>query len=153
MKFLNKTILGGLIFAISNIQIDAATNLCFNEIMQSNINALQLDHDFPDSWVELYNPTETTIVLDNYFIGTSNSISSAYQIPNASIKAKGYLIIPCDKKGENLHTNFRLESVNPGTIYLFNESGILIDQLSYPTMPAPNIAYGRASDGSEEWGW
>ena len=153
MKFLNNTIFIGIIFAISHIQIDAATNLCFNEIMQSNINALQLEHDFPDSWVELYNPTESDIVLDNYYIGTSNSVSSAYQIPNASIKAKGFLIIQCDKKGENLHTNFRLESVNPGTIYLFNESGILVDQLSYPAMPAPNIAYGRASDGAKEWGW
>ena len=112
-----------------------------------------MEHDFPDSWVELYNPTESDIVLDNYYIGTSNSISNAYQITNARIKAKGYLVIPCDKKGENLHTNFRLESVNPGSIYLFNESGILIDQLSYPAMPAPNIAYGRASDGAEEWGW
>lgn len=112
-----------------------------------------MEHDFPDSWVELYNPTESDIVLDNYYIGTSNSISNAYQITNARIKAKGYLVIPCDKKGENLHTNFRLESVNPGSIYLFNESGILIDQLSYPAMPAPNIAYGSASDGAEEWGW
>lgn len=153
MKFLISSILSGILFAASNIPIDAATDLCINEIMQSNINTLQLEHDFPDSWIELYNPTETSIVLDNYFIGTSNSVSSAYQIPNASIKAKGFLIIPCDKNGENLHTNFRLESVNPGTIYLFNESGILIDQLSYPAMPAPNIAYGRVSDGAKEWGW
>ena len=153
MKFLNSSTLIGLIFAVSHIPINAATDLCFNEIMQSNINAFQLEHDFPDSWIELYNPTETTIVLDNYYIGTSNSISSAYQIPNASIKAKGYLVIPCDKEGNKLHTDFRLESVNPGTIYLFNESGLLIDQLSYPAMPAPNIAYGRAYDGAEEWGW
>ena len=153
MKLQNSTILISVLFAALHIQVDAATDLCFNEIMQSNVYALQLEHDFPDSWIELYNPTETTIVLDNYFIGTSNSFSSAYQIPNASIKAKGHLLIPCDKRGENLHTNFRLESVNPGSIYLFNESGILIDQLSYPAMPAPNIAYGRASDGAEEWGW
>ena len=114
MKLQNSTILISVIFAASHIQVDAATDLCFNEIMQSNVYALQLEHDFPDSWIELYNPTETTIVLDNYYIGTSNSISSAYQIPNASIKAKGYLVIPCDKKGENLHTDFRLESINPG---------------------------------------
>lgn len=153
MKFLNNSIYISLIFAASHIQIDAATNLCFNEIMQSNINALQMEHDFPDSWVELYNPTESAIVLDNYYIGTCNSISGAYKITNTSIKAKGYLVIPCDKNGENLHTNFRLESVNPGTIYLFNESGVLIDQLSYPAMLAPNIAYGRVHDGAEEWGW
>ena len=123
MKFLNKSIFIGIIFATSNIQIDAATNLCFNEIMQSNINAFQLEHDFPDSWIELYNPTESTIVLDNYYIGTSNSISSAYQITNASIKAKGYLVIPCDKNGENLHTIILLESDNLGTIsYLLYEA-------------------------------
>lgn len=153
MKFQNSSVFLAVVLAVSHIQIDAATSLCFNEIMQSNIDAFQLGHDFPDSWIELYNPTDTTIILDNYYIGTDNSISNAYQIPSASIKSKGYLVIPCDKKGKRLHTDFRLESTNSGAIYLFNASGVLIDQLSYPAMPAPNIAYGRANDGAEQWGW
>ena len=153
MKYQNSSVFLAVVLAVSHIQIDAATSLCFNEIMQSNIDAFQLGHDFPDSWIELYNPTDTTIILDNYYIGTDNSISNAYQIPSASIKSKGYLVIPCDKKGKRLHTDFRLESTNSGAIYLFNASGVLIDQLSYPAMPAPNIAYGRANDGAEQWGW
>jgi len=154
MKFVNKAIIfGGILAATSFLQLRAATDLCINEIMQSNINNLIVDHDFPDSWVELYNPTTDNIILNNYYIGLENDTVTAYRIPDATITAGGYLIICCDKEGENLHTDFRLESVNAGTLYLFNSSGEIIDQLSYPAMPAPNIGYGRASDGSDEWGW
>ena len=130
------------------------TTLCINEIMQSNINCLMVEHDFPDSWVELYNPTDNDISLKDYYIGTTIDETSAFQITSSStIKAKGYLLILCDKESRALHTDFRLESTSSGTLYLFDASKMAVDSLSYPAMPAANIAYGRSSDGNGEWGW
>ena len=130
------------------------TSLCINEIMQSNIDCLMVEHDFPDSWVELYNPTDNDISLKDYYIGTSNDVTSAFQITSSStIKAKGYLLILCDKESRELHTDFRLESTSSGILYLFDASKIAVDSLSYPAMPAANIAYGRSSDEEGEWGW
>ena len=41
--------------------------LVINELMQSNIDCVMDDlNDFPDSWVELYNPTNESINLSNY---------------------------------------------------------------------------------------
>jgi len=131
-----------------------AENIRFNEIMQSNIDNLLVEHDFPDSWVELYNTTDSDIDITGYSIGLTNDIASAYKITStASISAKGYLVIYCDKVGSKLHANFRLESADPGELYLFDATGTLVDQLSYPAMPAANIAYGVSSADETKWGW
>ena len=133
------------------------TSLCINEIMQSNVDCYMYNHDFPDSWIELYNPTSAAIDIKGYYIGLSSDVSEAYQLPTTSsisVGSKKRVVIFCDKAATGRHTNFRLESTSPGTIYLFNASKKQIATLSYPAMPAPNIAYGRKSDGvKDNWGW
>ena len=43
-----------------------AQNLVINELMQSNIECIMDDiKEFPDSWVELYNPTDAAINLQD----------------------------------------------------------------------------------------
>ena len=94
-----------------------AQSLVINELMQSNIDCIMDDlNDFPDSWVELYNPTDAAINLSDYKIGTKDKASKAWQLPNKSVAAKGYVIIYCDKAGEDegvsaMHTNFRLQAI------------------------------------------
>ena len=136
-----------------------AQTLIINELMQSNIDCIMDDlNDFPDSWVELYNPTDASINLKNYKIGTKDKANKAWSLPIKTIAAKGYVVIYCDKAGEDegvsaLHTNFRLESGKDGKLYLFKGSDI-VDQLEgMAKQPAPNIAYGRKSDGADEWGY
>ena len=135
------------------------TTLVINELMQSNVDCIMDDlNDFPDSWVELYNPTDAAINLQDYKIGTKNKVSKAWQLPNKTVAAKGYVVIYCDKAGEDdgvsaMHTNFRLESGKDGALYLFKGSEV-VDQLEgMAKQPAPNIAYGRKTDGAEEWGY
>ena len=136
---------------------DAGTDvqtICINEIMQSNLNCYLYKHDFPDSWVELYNPTGTDIDIYDYAIGLTSSYASAYHFTvHETISAKGFLVIPCDKKAHKLSPDFRLQSTMAGEIYLFDASGKLIDQLSHPAMPAANIAYGRNKKAQDVWGW
>ena len=136
-----------------------AQTLIINELMQSNIDCIMDDlNDFPDSWVELYNPTDASINLKNYKIGTKDKANKAWSLPIKTIAAKGYVVIYCDKAGEDegvsaLHTNFRLESGKDGKLYLFKGNDI-VDQLEgMAKQPAPNIAYGRKSDGADEWGY
>lgn len=131
-----------------------AENLQFNEIMPSNIDCYFIDHDFPDSWIELYNPTSSAIDLYHYYLGTDEDLSTAYRFStHTTISAKGYLVIPCDKQGSNLHTDFNLNTDKEGQIYLFDANGTCIDILSYPEMIAPNVAFGRKDIKSNDWGW
>lgn len=129
-----------------------ADHLCFNEIMQSNVDSYYVEYEFPDSWIELYNPTDTAINLQNYRIKTNSGVE--YRIPTATtINAKRRVVILCDKTTTGLHTNFRLESTKAGTLFLYDKVGNLVDSLCYPPMLAPNIAYGRIRDGYDTWGW
>ena len=69
-----------------------------------------------------------------------------------------YVIIYCDKAGEDegvsaLHTNFRLESSKKSSLFLFKGDDTIDKIEDFAAQPAPNIAYGRKTDGSDEWGY
>ena len=135
-----------------------AQTLVINEIMQSNIECTMDDiKEFPDSWVELYNPSDAAINLKDYKISNKNKEKKAWQLPNMTVAAKGYVVVFCDKEGKEdnrLHANFRLESGKGCTVYLFTNSEV-VDSLpaDMKKMPAPDIAFGRKTDGADEWGY
>lgn len=130
------------------------SQVVINEIMQSNIDCVMDDlNDFPDSWVEIYNGTESTINLSYYKIGLTDDPSTAWSLPYKEVNAHEYILIYCDKEEDGLHTNFRLDSGKGGSVYFFI-GNTLIDKLeNIAKQPAPNIAYGRETDGSDKWGY
>ena len=135
-----------------------AQTLVINELMQSNIETIMDDiKEFPDSWVELYNPTDAAINLKDYKICNKNKVKKAWQLPDMSIEPKGYVVVYCDKEGKEdnrLHPDFRLESDKGCQVYLFKDKAV-VDSLpaALVRMPSPDIAYGRKTDGAEEWGY
>ena len=133
---------------------ESHAQLIINEIMQSNIDCVMDDlNDFPDSWVELYNSGSSAVSLNNYKLGKSSEASEAWQLPNQSVGAKQYILVYCDKEATGLHTDFRLESGKGCEVYLF-QNGTVADQISgLKKQPAPNIAYGRQTDGAAKWGY
>ena len=151
-----------LLFALCGISYahaqDNKSGLIINEIMQSNVECIMDDiHEFPDSWVELYNNSDQSVNLKDYQISSKNKVKKAWQLPDKEIKAHGYVIIYCDKEGiedNRLHPDFRLESGKGCTVYLFKGNEI-VDSLpeALKKMPAPNIAFGRKEDGGSEWGY
>ena len=136
----------------------SAQTLKINEIMQSNVATIMDDiTEFPDSWVELYNPTDAAINLKDYKLSIKNKEKKAWQLPNKIVAAKGYALIYCDKEGKEdnrLHADFRLESGKGCQVYLFT-NGEIVDSLpeALKKMPAPDVAYGRKTDGASEWGY
>ena len=158
MRHLRKQFLCILVLLTTTILTTNADNqvpssLVINELMQSNIDCIMDDlNEFPDSWVELYNNSDESVNLKDYQLGTS--ADDAWQLPDKTVKAKGFIIVYCDKEATGLHTAFRLESGKGCTVCLFKD-GAIVDKLPTPLskMPAPNIAYGRKTDGGSEWGY
>ena len=130
------------------------TRLIINELMQSNIDIVMDDlNDFPDSWVELYNSGTAAVQLSRYSLGPTADAASAWKLPSREVKAGERVLVCCDKVGNGLHTDFRLESGKGCEVYLFCD-GQPADQVTgLRKQPAPNIAYGRKTDGSQEWGY
>lgn len=125
--------------------------IVLNEIMQSNVSSLMVQNEFPDSWIELYNPSDNAIDLHGYYLSKNSDIQGAWKINSETVVlAHDYLLIYCDKLANGLHTDFRLET-GKGQLYLFSPSGKIVDSMSYPKMPAPNIAYGRRGDAGNKW--
>lgn len=130
--------------------------LVINELMQSNIDCIMDDlNEFPDSWVELYNAGESSVNLQNYKLGITDNPAEAYQLPYYTLAPKAYKIVYCDKYdgNKNWHAPFRLESGKNGEVYLFKNGEIADLQTGMKKQPAPNIAYGRKTDGSDKWGY
>ena len=128
--------------------------LVINDFMQSNIDCVMDDlNEFPDSWVELYNPGNTAVFLNKYKLGTKEDGSDAWQLPLKEIAPKQYILVYCDKEATDLHTSFRLESGKGCEIYLFEGSTIIDKVKDLKKQPSPNIAYGRKTDGADEWGY
>jgi len=142
-----------LAFLLANLSTSAQSNLCINELMQSNVDFLMVEHDFPDSWVELYNKSDTRISVQNYRIGPTNVFSESYKISSTAehIEPGGYLLLYCDKTTDiPFHYNFNLES-GKGKLFLFNNNGHAVDSVIYDKMLAQNVAYGRTTDGGNDW--
>ena len=156
-----KNVLAVVLLAVA---MPGHAQLVINEIMQSNVECIMDDiKEFPDSWVELYNPTDAEINLKDYQISNKNKVKKAWQLPDKTVAAKGFVIIYCDKEGKEdnrLHADFRLESAKGCTVYLFKDNGTEpVDSLPYVDgkpmvkMPAPDVAFGRKTDGASEWGY
>lgn len=154
--------------------------LFINEVMQSVVSG-EFDQlgEYPDSWVELYNPSDQSVTLTGCYIGKKYNTSKCYKIPqktklretsygwfsysewvsdgNIVVPAKGYRVIYCDLEnvvmGNEVHTDFRLSNAKEGTVYLFDSNKNLIDSLFVPSMPAMNVSYGRETDGSSRLGY
>lgn len=136
------------LIAFSLATIPSSAELIINEVMQSNVNTLFVDNDYPDSWLELYNPDAQDIDLGGggYKISLTADPADGYALPEQSvIKANEYLLIYCDKEATGLHTDFRIDS-GKGNVYLFDPTGKLVDSVKLAKMPSADVSYGRIGD-------
>lgn len=134
--------------------LSSKAQLQINEIMQSNVDCLMDNaNEFPDSWVELYNAGSTSINLNLYKLGNTDHADKAWPLPSRLLAPHSHIVIYCDKEANNYHTDFKLDSDDEGSLYLFSQ-GVIVDQLTtIPSQPAPNISYGRLNEESDQWGY
>lgn len=145
-----------LIFLLCSSNQFLFAKIWINEFMQSNIDEVRDDwQEFPDSWVELYNDSNTPVDIYNWCLSVNKKHEKGWRFnKHITIPANGYLVIYCDKTGDGAHTDFRLESGKDGEIYLFDTNNNVIDQITgIPKQPEPNIARGRVSDAADEWAY
>ena len=154
---MKKLITAAILLVMATMSANA--QLVINELMQSNVECIMDDiHEFPDSWVELYNSGDSVVHLKYYKIGTNKKkVDKAWQLPEISLDPNSYIIIYCDKEdGDDhpLHANFRLDSDKEGNLYLFQGNEIVNSVEGIPIMPAPDIAYGHVViNDVDTWGY
>ena len=145
-----------LLFLCACGVMTSQAQVVINEVMQSNIDCIMDDlNEFPDSWVELYNAGDAAVDLKNYKLGLSDQVSEAYSLPSYMLAPKSFKLVYCDKYDGNKswHAPFRLESGKGGSIYLFKNFEVTDKIVDMKKQPAPNIAYGRKTDGADKFGY
>ncbi len=128
--------------------------LVINELMQSNIDCVMDDlNEFPDSWVELYNTSDVAVNLKDYKLGETDNAGDAWQLPDKMVGPKQMILVYCDKEASGMHTPFRLESGKGMEVWLFKNTEVVDKVTGLKKQPAPNIAFGRKTDGADDWGY
>ena len=151
---MNRGLLLLFLLLVTASPLSLRAQVVINEFMQSNIDCVMDDqNEFPDSWVELYNNSNTAVNLSDYSLGITEDQGEAWKLPSRQLPPHLFVIVFCDKVASGLHTPFKLESGKGGSVFLFKNKTVVDKVTDLKKQPAPNIAYGREKDGSASWGY
>lgn len=122
------------------------SDLIINEVMNYNDKYLKQDDNYYD-WIELYNNTNHTIKLSDYYITNDTESENKDKLPDKELKAHEYYILMAsgdDKKTNKdyTHVNFKLSSEEG--IYLYKNDKI-VDYMFIANVPLGS-SYGRGSE-------
>lgn len=143
-----------ILFMLVFSAFSVKAQLYVNEVQASNQTTLADNFLEHDDWIEIYNTSNNSVNLANYYLSDDRTNLTKFQIPSTNnsittIPANGYLLFWADDdshQGEN-HCNFKLSSGGE-TIFLSKPDGItLIDSLQYAAI-STDITFKRIPDGS-----
>ena len=129
-----------------------AGDLVISEILAINDGILRdEDGEFPD-WVEVHNPTTTTVDLDGWHLTDDADELTKWEFPDVSLDAGGYLVVFASGKdrhtaGDELHTNFQLAG-DGEFLALTRPDGETISHQFAPEFPkqAEDISFGLGQE-------
>ncbi|MHC4112632.1 MAG: lamin tail domain-containing protein, partial [Planctomycetota bacterium] len=133
------------------------SHLVISEFMARNASQVPLEEgdllDFEghsSDWIEIYNPTATTVNLDGWSLTDNDSNLTMWQFPNGlQIKAGEFLVVFASGKDildpNELHTNFELDQDGDYLALVANNGNTIVHEYTpeYPTQLA-DISYGLA---------
>ncbi len=101
--------------------------------------------DSENEWIELYNTSNHSIDLSNWFLDDRDGGSNPYLFPDGTIiSPNGYLIIKITDSGIALN--------NKGdSVRLFNPSISLVEEVVYKEIAKEGWSYNRDNDGNWYW--
>lgn len=128
-------------------RVGEPNGIVISEVLPRNRgNFLDSFNEF-SGFIEITNLSETTVDLEGYTLGNSDVAPYRYRLPKRVLKPNEALVVYTSNrnlKGDELHSNFNLESQN-GTVTLSNPKGQIIDTLRYDHL-ANGFAMIRVND-------
>lgn len=130
---------------------EAVEGILITEVVSKNINSLQHEGCADCDWLELYNGTDTDILLDGYLLSDNEFEEGKSNLDGMIIPAYGYLLVCCCEDtcvNDDGHCCVRMGISRYGeTVYLYDAFGRTIAYLEVPLLEA-DVSYARAGDGS-----
>jgi len=117
-----------------------------NEICSKNDGIIvDKDGDFPD-WIEIYNPTNKTVNLNQFYLSDDESELDQWKFPTYMLTPHNYvLVFASDKETVNqeLHCNFKISSKGE-QLYLSNLKKEIVQRVDCPELKT-NHSFGLDS--------
>ncbi len=123
--------------------------LVINEIMPKNVSAVMDDAYNYSMWVEIYNVSEISCNLSNFYFTDDLSQPKKWRPSSKLIAPKAYCVLWFEREDRTGHASFKLEP-DGGQLYLMSASSQVVDKVIYPKQHR-NVSYGRAVDGRDDW--
>lgn len=130
-----------------------------NELMADNDNIIADPQGDFDDWLELYNPSDSAVMLTGLYLSDKEDNPTKWQFPdNTEIGANGYLIVWLDEDHDNeeategLHANFKLSKNGELVLFVDNdtEGNEVLDRVEFGEQET-DTAYGRLPDGTGDF--
>ena len=156
-KFTKRVLCVASLFAL-NLGLNAQNTLLFTEVCVANIDqTIDYSNNY-GGWVELYNPTATSVSLDGWYISDDSEILTKHRLLGYGMLKSGcYQCVFFDHNAADgeygtdatKQVRFKLDRKG-GTLYL-SRNGTDVDlSLSYPAS-VPRCSYARVSLEADEW--
>lgn len=133
------------------------SSIVINELMADNDNIIADPQGDYDDWLELYNLTDSPVMLTGMYLSDKEDNPTKWEFPeNTEIPANGYLIVWLDEDGEDapdgLHANFKLSK--GGEIVMLVDTDAngnqVLDSITFGNQET-DVAFGRLPDGIGEF--
>ncbi len=135
----------------SNYNVIPYQQLVINEIMAINGSTVQNNNSLYNDWIEFYNNSSDTLLLDYLYLSDDFLNPQKWQFPKGkSILPNQYLIVWADNDTVNsqseLHSNFKLSSTGEQVILSY-ANGVIIDSSTF-FLQNTDISWGRYPNGT-----
>lgn len=135
----------------SNYNVVQYQQIVINEIMADNNSTVQNNNGLYSDWIELYNNSSDTLLLDNLYISDDFLTPLKWQFPSGlNILPNNFLIVWADNDTINsqseIHSNFKLSATGEQVILSYANENI-IDSTTFSPQ-ATDVTWGRYPNGT-----
>ncbi|MDP6523840.1 MAG: lamin tail domain-containing protein [Kiritimatiellia bacterium] len=141
-----------LLVVMSSALTIYADGLVINEFLAINDSVLaDEDGDYSD-WIEIYNGSSNTVVLDGWFLTDDDGNPDKWRIPNVSLNTGEYVVVFASNKDRDnpaseLHTDFKL-SGDGEYLALVEPDQVTVHHAYSPEYPAQveDVSFGVSTN-------
>ena len=132
------------------------SSVVINELMADNDNVHADPQGDYDDWLELYNLTDSAVLLTGMYLSDKEDELTQWEFPeNTEIPANGYLVVWLDDDvdaAEGLHANFKLSKDGETVILVGTDAhgNRVLDSVTFEAQET-DVAYGRLPDGTGDF--
>ena len=128
--------------------------IVINELLAKNDNNIVDENGENDDWIELFNPTNAQIILDNYYLSDNPENLTKWKFPQKNVKIEPgeYILIWADEDQEqgDLHTNFKLSASGEFLALIHPDGFSVLDSITFG-LQSSDISFGRKNENFDSW--